>query len=968
MRLEMLGGLRLLDSAGMPVAVQRRRLALLAILGAAGRRGVSRERLLALLWPDSPDAPARHALDQALSALRRQLGAEAFARGGTVALNPEVVSVDLWEVEQALATGTRIAELARWAPPLECFHLDDAPDFSHWLDAERASVAERHSAAIAAQAESALARGDAAEAAGWWRAYQRVDPLAARGAVGLVRALGAAGDGAGARRFARTYETLVRAELDCDPDPALAAALAAIVDVPAAPVLPPARTAPAGAVVPEVSMPSPGTDRSVAANPPAAPVRAAAPASRRPWRRWMALAAAVGLALLAVSAVRSRPRPAAAPSGVPVTVVFPFRVVDSTGGLGYLSEAMVDLLAVKFASGDQLRVLPPGVTLAAWHEAGVLPDAVVSPGLAAVARRLGASRILTGSAVGGDEALVLGVTLSDAAAGRTLLEMSVRGPRDSVPALVDRLVAQLLLAIATGDPQATTTLGATPMAALHAYLAGEAAARAGRLEDAVRLLREAIDHDSTFALAAMRLADVAEWMGPSWTWNPAEVKHEALRIAWANRDRLSSTDRALLVADAGPDFPVPSSELAHLDAWSRAVNLAPARAEAWLGFGDYLFHSGPLIGRADAHRRAWEAFTRAVALDSGRVAALGHLADLDAASGDTVHLRTAATAYLRLSPGAALGDFVRWRLAAAVGDASELAALHARWDRMPLESLLRIAVAMQADALRLDELEEVARVLERRLYESADPRQVNEVLVDLELNAGRPTAAGRRMRAWRERVTAEQVAVRLAGDALLAGGDRDAALRALGQLGPPARLGPGALCARALLEADADPRLAAEARAVLARKGAQPTAHDTLGVVGKSHLCALTLGVLLPAAPAARRAAAHALDSALQTGPPSFDVTMSGGDNLLLARAWAALGERDAALAAVRRRAYGGLWPTRFLADALREEGTLALAAGDSAGATRAWHHHLALRSRVEPGLEAERERVERNLAALQSH
>ena len=66
-------------------AAQRRRLALLAILAVAGARGVSRDKVVALLWPERDAERARHALAQLLYAMRRDLPAGAVAAdGGTL--------------------------------------------------------------------------------------------------------------------------------------------------------------------------------------------------------------------------------------------------------------------------------------------------------------------------------------------------------------------------------------------------------------------------------------------------------------------------------------------------------------------------------------------------------------------------------------------------------------------------------------------------------------------------------------------------------------------------------------------------------------------------------------------------------------------------------------------------------------------------------------------------------------------
>ena len=55
-------------------ANQRKSLALLAILAAAGERNTSRDRLLALLWPEVEAEKAGHRLAQVLYSLRRELG------------------------------------------------------------------------------------------------------------------------------------------------------------------------------------------------------------------------------------------------------------------------------------------------------------------------------------------------------------------------------------------------------------------------------------------------------------------------------------------------------------------------------------------------------------------------------------------------------------------------------------------------------------------------------------------------------------------------------------------------------------------------------------------------------------------------------------------------------------------------------------------------------------------------------
>jgi predicted negative regulator of RcsB-dependent stress response len=86
--------------------------------------------------------------------------------------------------------------------------------------------------------------------------------------------------------------------------------------------------------------------------------------------------------------------------------------------------------------------------------------------------------------------------------------------------------------------------------------------------------------------------------------------------------------------------------------------------------------------------------------------------------------------------------------------------------------------------------------------------------------------------------------------------------------------------------------------------------------------------------------------------------------NLQLARLQESRGNLTGALRALRRRAYF-LGDLTFFSTALREEGRMAMLAGDRAGAVRAYQHYLALRSDPEPSQRPEVEQVRSELATL---
>src|SRR5688572_19210426 len=82
--------------------VQRRRVAILALLGCAPGHVLSRDKLIALLWPESRADTARHRLSVALHELRRTLGEEAvLSRGDDVCLASSVVRVDVAQFENS---------------------------------------------------------------------------------------------------------------------------------------------------------------------------------------------------------------------------------------------------------------------------------------------------------------------------------------------------------------------------------------------------------------------------------------------------------------------------------------------------------------------------------------------------------------------------------------------------------------------------------------------------------------------------------------------------------------------------------------------------------------------------------------------------------------------------------------------------------------------------------------------------
>lgn len=221
MRLLTFGGLALERPDGSsPPRVRPQRLALLAVVASSAERGVSRERMCGLLWPDTDETRARHALRQVLYALRQEIGADIVLTEPVLRLDRSVISADIVEFKTAIAAEdwARAAALAT-APFLQGFYLPSSPGFEHWVEEERAQLQADIARVLLVLARQATASGTHEAAVEWWHRLTLHDPLSGRFALGYLKALAAHGDRAGALAFARSHESVVQRELEADADP-----------------------------------------------------------------------------------------------------------------------------------------------------------------------------------------------------------------------------------------------------------------------------------------------------------------------------------------------------------------------------------------------------------------------------------------------------------------------------------------------------------------------------------------------------------------------------------------------------------------------------------------------------------------------------------------------------------------------------------------------------------------------------
>lgn len=198
-------------------------MALLAVLATSGSRGLSRDKVTALLWPESDADRGRNSLSQVLSSLRRDLGPDDLVLGtAEIRLNADAITSDVEDFEAAVAHRDLERAVAIHSGPfLDGFYLSDAPEFERWVEEQRSRLNEKQRDALQELAVDAVRRGDRAAAVLWWRRVAALDPTSARAAIGLMEALAASGDGAAALRHFQAYTALLEQELHAEPDAAV---------------------------------------------------------------------------------------------------------------------------------------------------------------------------------------------------------------------------------------------------------------------------------------------------------------------------------------------------------------------------------------------------------------------------------------------------------------------------------------------------------------------------------------------------------------------------------------------------------------------------------------------------------------------------------------------------------------------------------------------------------------------------
>jgi DNA-binding SARP family transcriptional activator/tetratricopeptide (TPR) repeat protein len=671
--LKLLGRLALADSNG-PVTgqiTQRRRLAFLAILGASPRATVTRDRLVALLWPELDAEGARHRLSDSLYVARRALGDGAIVTDGDdLRLDEAHVAVDVRAFEGALDAGEAALAVAQYdGPLLDGFHLGGEGEFDRWIEQERGRLAGRYAQSLRSIASVADRRGDHAAAWEYLQRLSALDPFDSRVVLQLMGVLERAGNGAVALHHARIHQTVRQTELGLGEDPSVKAAENALVARLGRATATGAAAEPTAKVA-SVAVTEPSTE------PLPDRVRVTPAPQRTASRRAGALigAGVIAATVLALAVVGSRPavvksdsatasgRDNASASVAPGVAVFPFVVRGDSSA--FTGDALAALIATKLDGGGGMRSIDPNAIQVRYHPGSELPD---PSDAARLARSLNARYFVLGDAMQVSGRLYLGAAMYDAADGKPVdARIGVQGASAGLFELVDSLVFRLLVD-RQGQPapqlERLASLTTRSLPALKLFIDGESYLRAGQYEAAAERYERATVADSAFALGYYRLAWANNWI-PGRGLDPSTLDR-AVRHGAQLPERTQLTLAALQSVARG-DFERGVGML------KEVTEQHPDDFDANLWLGDLLFHQNPSHGRSIAEARG--PLERASVLAPARSAeALFHLIELAAHDGRMRDVDSLSTLVLALDHESDLVPVVRTILAVAHGDSSRLA-------------------------------------------------------------------------------------------------------------------------------------------------------------------------------------------------------------------------------------------------------------------------------------------------------
>ncbi len=276
------------------------------------------------------------------------------------------------------------------------------------------------------------------------------------------------------------------------------------------------------------------------------------------WRTPLKFASLAGIVLLLICAAAvffhgRRPREAGSPAvnRRRTIAVLGFQNLSGKSEQSWLSTALSEMLTTELSQGDQLRTIP-GESVAEMKLSLSLKDAdsYGRETLKRIRQNLGSDDVVLGSYVPlGAGELRLDLRLQDAAAGETLISISVKGKESEIDQLVSRAGAELRAKLDIGplsDVQSTLVKASLPSNpdAARLYAEGLQSLRVFDARTAVDLLQKAAALDPNHAPTYSALA--AAWSTLGYEGRAKEQAQRALKLS----GQTSREERLLIEARA----------------------------------------------------------------------------------------------------------------------------------------------------------------------------------------------------------------------------------------------------------------------------------------------------------------------------------------------------------------------------------------------------------------------------------
>ena len=475
---------------------QRHRLALLALIALSPGGRLSRDKLIAYLWPESDPDKGRNLLKVATYILRSTLGEEAvLSEGDDLRLDGDVMRTDAVEFAAAVENGDFARAVALYKGPfLDGFFLSDAPEFEQWVASERERLGAGYAKALESLAGAAEKAGDHSRAAEWWKLSAAKDPYDSRIALGLIQALAASGNRAGALQHAALHQRMLQQEFGIAPPVEI---ITLVERLRAEPSAEPTRAQPARRAA------ETGTGAS-ALQHSSAQLNETGASSRSGRERFVVWATAIAvLALVLVGAVWAI-RPANADPDRSIAIL-PFVDLSPTRDNDYFSDGLTEEIIAGLSAVPHLKVISR--TSAMHYKGTKMP-------LRQIAEELNVSHILEGSVRQSDGRVRITAQLIDARRDEHLWAQNYNDDLRDILKVQEQIAREVVraLSLELGErgSSALVRRGTADPEAYELYTRGRylwnTRTRDGHAR-AIEYYRRAIERDSGYADAWAATAD-----------------------------------------------------------------------------------------------------------------------------------------------------------------------------------------------------------------------------------------------------------------------------------------------------------------------------------------------------------------------------------------------------------------------------------------------------------------------------